>query len=489
MTLSLSRFDSWTTGLLGMIAPGAIAAGAIAAGALGYAQAENAGVAALALFAAAKWRAGARARKAEAALEAIRTTCARIAEGDFEARIIGVDQTGPWADAENAVNDAIDRCDAFVREATASLEAVCRGVYYRFIMTEGLNGAFRVAAQTINAAVSRQELAVTDARRDAEAEINLVVQTIAKGLAKLAAKDMTARISDELPDAYRRVRDDFNSAIAEIESAMLQVRESADAIANGAAEMTTASDDLSRRTERQAESLEESSAAMRGLQNAIDDTAQASGQTQDHISSAKHDAIQSVKVVHQTIAAVQSITDSTQKISAAIGVIDEIAFQTNLLALNAGVEAARAGDAGRGFAVVASEVRELALRSAQAAKEIKGLISQSSGAVANGVELMTATSSAFDRITDQISVIDSGIADIAEKAMNQSSTLKQVNIAMSEIDQTTQQNAAMAEQATAASRSLAQESDRLAQMVAEFVIGPISPPVTGSQLAHKARAA
>jgi methyl-accepting chemotaxis protein len=483
MKLLSSRFDAFGADLLGVAAALGLAAGAIAAGAMGYPAIEHAGAAGLALFAAATWRVGARARKSGAALKAIQTTCARIAEGDFEARIIGVDQAGPWGDAENAVNDAIDRCDAFVREATASLEAVCRGVYYRFILLEGLNGAFRVAAGTINDAVSRQEQAVADARRDAEAEKNRVVETIAKGLAKLAAKDMTARIDEELPEAYRRVRDDFNLAIVEIESAMLLVRQSAEAISNGAQEMAAASDDLAVRTERQAESLEESGAAIRELQTVIDATAHASGQTQEHISSAKHDAIQSVQVVHQTIAAVQIITETSQKIGAAIGVIDEIAFQTNLLALNAGVEAARAGEAGRGFAVVASEVRELALRSAQAAKEIKGLISQSSGAIGNGVELMKATSSAFDRIKDQITDIDSGIVDIAGRGLDHLATLKQVNIAMSEIDHTTQQNAAMAEQATAASRSLAQESDRLARMVGEFAIGGKEAPADAKALA------
>ena len=173
------------------------------------------------------------------------------------------------------------------------------------------------------------------------------------------------------------------------------------------------------------------------------------------------------------------IMNSSQQIGRIIGVIDEIAFQTNLLALNAGVEAARAGNSGRGFAVVATEVRALAQRSADAAKEIKELISKSSTEVANGVKLVGATGEAFDRIKQQISTIDGGIADIAGQAIDQASTLKQVNTAMSEIDQTTQQNAAMAEQATAACHSLAQESGRLADMVAEFIVGENDAPARG----------
>ena len=469
MKLSSSHFSAMATGSLSVVGACVFAAGGIVAGALGHGAVEHASALALALFAAGSY-VGNRDSKARASLNTIQTTCARIADGDFEARILGVDQVGSCADAENAVNDAIDRCDAFVREATASLEAVCRGVYYRLILLEGLDGSFRVAAKAINAAVLAQGQAVAEGRRDAEAEKNLVVQTIAKGLAKIAAKDMTARINDELPDAYRGVRDDFNLAIVEMESAMLEVRQSAEAIASGAAEMATASEDLAHRTERQAVSLEQSNSAMREFHSVINNTAQSSIRAQTIISSAKRDAFQSIEVVQRTIAAVQSITESSQKIGSAVGVIDEIAFQTNLLALNAGVEAARAGDAGRGFAVVASEVRALALRSAEAAKEIKQLISQSSAAVANGVELMGATSEAFDRINSQISIIDGGIADIAGQTTTQSSILKQVNSGIAEIDQTTQQNAAMAEEATAASRALSHESDRLARMVGEFVV-------------------
>jgi methyl-accepting chemotaxis protein len=302
------------------------------------------------------------------------------------------------------------------------------------------------------------------------AERNRVTASFGGALAKLAAKDLSGRLTDEVPEAYRKLRDDFNHALGEIESALRRVRSSAEAIANGSRELAAASDDLARRTEHQAATLDNSIAAMRDLASAVNSTADSSTKTKDIISAANLDAIKSKEVVERTITAVSSIMGSSQQIGAIIGVIDEIAFQTNLLALNAGVEAARAGDAGRGFAVVASEVRALAQRSAAAAKEIKDLISRSSSDVANGVELVGATGQAFDRIKDQIAIIDGGIVDIAGRAIDQSATLKQVNTSIGEIDQATQQNAAMAEQATAACRSLAQESGRLAGMVNEFQV-------------------
>ena len=205
----------------------------------------------------------------------------------------------------------------------------------------------------------------------------------------------------------------------------------------------------------------------------VNTTARSSGQTQDHISAAKSDAGASIEVVEKTIAAVTGITESSKKIGTAVGVIDEIAFQTNLLALNAAVEAARGGEAGRGFAVVASEVRALAQRSAQAAKEIKGLIAQASDSVESGVGAMAETAAAFNRIKEQISMVDGGIADIAAKSLDQSTTLKEVNLAMSAIDQGTQQNSAMSEEATAACKSLAEESERLAHMVAAFTLSVV----------------
>ena len=253
-----------------------------------------------------------------------------------------------------------------------------------------------------------------------------------------------------------------------LELALGAVHASAETIATGTRQLASATDDLSRRTESQAASLEESTAAMSELSQAVNSTADSSTQTKDIISAAKNESVLSTEIVQQAVTSMGGIQDSSRKISQIITVINEIAFQTNLLALNAGVEAARAGDAGRGFAVVASEVRALAQRSADAAKEIGTLIAASTGNVDTGVERVNATGQAIQRVMSQISVIDDGIANIAGQAIEQAITLKQVNTAISEIDQSTQKNAAMAEEATAACRLLAEESQCLAAMVGEF---------------------
>jgi methyl-accepting chemotaxis protein len=193
--------------------------------------------------------------------------------------------------------------------------------------------------------------------------------------------------------------------------------------------------------------------------------------------------------VQQAIDAMGEILRSSQQIGTIIGVIDEIAFQTNLLALNAGVEAARAGDAGRGFAVVASEVRALAQRSADAAKEIKQLISRSSHEVASGARHVEATGESISKIMQQITIIDTGIANIAGQALDQAVTLKQVNTSVGEIDQMTQKNAAMAEQATAACQLLAQEAGNLAYLVSQFTMSGDAPGATKPSQTHRARAA
>ncbi len=305
-------------------------------------------------------------------------------------------------------------------------------------------------------------------RRSNEEQRATVTKAIETALAQLSDKQLKYRIEEDFPEAFAALKTNYNLAMDDLEAALAGVGTIAAQVRSQASEILAASNELSERTERQASMLEQSSGAMQNLLGAVNKTADASVGTKDIISSAKVNAGESIEVVDKTVAAINRIRDTSNQIGAIIGVIDEIAFQTNLLALNAGIEAARAGDAGRGFAVVAAEVRTLAQRSADAAREIKGLILRCSEEVSNGVDLVGATGEAFDHIKSQISVIDSGIADIATHAVHQSSTLKEVNTAISEMDVVTQQNASMADEATAACKSLAEESERLAAMIRTF---------------------
>jgi methyl-accepting chemotaxis protein len=384
------------------------------------------------------------ARSITRPLAAIGACLGRLSSGDLEAE---VPEVGRSADV------------ATLAEATRRFKQASRDRVQ--LEQETASRRAEVEAERARAAL--------DAARVAREQAD-VVERLGAALSKLADRDLTARLPDNFPPAYAKLMGNFNHAIAAVEMALRRVRSSVETITSGAREIASASDDLSQRTETQAANLEESAAAVHDLSSVVDQTAGASTRTKDIISEAKSDASGSVDTVRRAVEAMTQIMSSSEKIGAIIGVIDEIAFQTNLLALNAGVEAARAGEAGRGFAVVASEVRGLAQRSTEAAKEIKDLISNSAAQVSSGVELVNATGRAFDRINKQVSVIDGGIADIAGQALDQSSRLKQLNAAIGQLDQATQQNAAMAEQATAACRSLEQESLRLDAMVAEFTL-------------------
>ena len=291
-----------------------------------------------------------------------------------------------------------------------------------------------------------------------------------RSLAQLAAGDLTCTLERAFAPEYERLRVDFNASLAALEQSMCAVSANTEAIRVGAGEISTASDDLSQRTEQQASSLEETAAALEEITATVKKTAEGAKHARDVVSTAKADADKSADVVREAMAAMTGIDKSSKQISQIIGVIDEIAFQTNLLALNAGVEAARAGDAGRGFAVVASEVRALAQRSAQAAKEIKGLISASSAQVDQGVLLVAKTGEALGRIVAQVVEINAVVTDIAASAQEQATGLDQVNSAVNQMDQVTQKNAAMVEETTAAAHGLAGESEELGRLVARYKI-------------------
>jgi methyl-accepting chemotaxis protein len=260
-------------------------------------------------------------------------------------------------------------------------------------------------------------------------------------------------------------------SVEQLQQTMLTIISNTEAIRSETGEISAAADDLSRRTEQQAASLEETAAALDEITATVRKTAEGATHAREVVSSAKSDADKGGEVVRLAIAAMSGIEKSSQQIGQIIGVIDEIAFQTNLLALNAGVEAARAGDAGRGFAVVASEVRALAQRSAEAAKEIKSLISASTTQVDQGVNLVAETGKALERIVAQVADINHVVSEIASSAHEQATGLKEVNAAVNQMDQVTQQNAAMVEQTTAAAYSLNQETEKLTELVSHFHVG------------------
>ena len=323
---------------------------------------------------------------------------------------------------------------------------------------------------------AEQERARNEAAREAAAkEQAFVVSSIGEGLEHLATGDLTFRLRDDFPGEYRTLQDNFNGAMETLQDTMKTIAGATEGIRSGTGEVSQAADDLSKRTEQQAASLEETAAALDEITATVRKTAEGANHARDVVSTAKADAERSGEIVGGAVQAMAEIDKSSKQISNIIGVIDEIAFQTNLLALNAGVEAARAGEAGKGFAVVASEVRALAQRSADAAKEIKALIQASSTQVGSGVDLVGQAGKALARIAEQVADINGVVLEIAASAKEQATGLAEVNTAVNQMDQVTQQNAAMVEQSTAASHSLAQEAEELGRLIARFKVGGGSP--------------
>lgn len=296
----------------------------------------------------------------------------------------------------------------------------------------------------------------------------IAVQELGGALGKLADGDLVQRLPVPFMPALEPLRVSFNASVEHMQDTLRSVGENAAAIHTGADQIRMSADDLARRTEQQAAALEQTSAALSEITMAVGSSSKRADEAGTLVARTKAGAERSGQVVSKAIAAMAEIEQSSEEIGKIIGVIDEIAFQTNLLALNAGVEAARAGEAGRGFAVVAQEVRGLAQRSAEAAKEIKNLISTSSRQVGAGVELVGETGKSLEMIVQEVTEIHEHVASIVKSARSQAVGLNEINIAIGTLNQGTQQNAAMVEESTAASNELASEVASLNKQLGQF---------------------
>ena len=319
--------------------------------------------------------------------------------------------------------------------------------------------------------------------------INTISETCAEGLNDIADMmqalsrgDLTQRINNDFGGTFARLREDCNETADRLADIVSQIYNSASEVSNAAGEITSGSADLSHRTETQASALEETAASMEEMAATVKNNADNAINANDLGNQASNVAEKGGKVVANAVDAMARIEESSQKISDIIGVIDEIAFQTNLLALNAAVEAARAGEAGKGFAVVASEVRNLAQRSSEAAKDIKGLIVDSSVQVKDGVELVNEAGKSLDEIVTSIKQVTELISDIASASKEQASGVEEINSAVTDMDEMTQQNSALVEENAAAARALEEQSVNMHTQVSFFKIdGVQNSPAGGRQ--------
>ena len=323
-------------------------------------------------------------------------------------------------------------------------------------------------AERRRAEIEAERARVAEERAKRAEELAKAMARLGAGLKSLAQGDLTLRLRDGFQGEFAQIAADFNAATEQLETTLVAVVESVRFIDDGAREIAQASDDLARRTESHASSVVETAAAVEEISATVKSASQSADRAGDIMSRASHSAAIGESVVLQAMDSMGKLSQTSTRIGQIIGAIDEIAFQTNLLALNAGVEAARAGEAGKGFAVVASEVRALALRSADAAKEIKGLVNASTAQVEASAALVRETGDALKRIVESVRTINEIVSEISVGAREQSTGLEQISDAVGSMDAVTQQNAGVAEQTNSAARSLASQTLRLSQSVKVF---------------------
>ena len=343
--------------------------------------------------------------------------------------------------------------DEFQTAVGDIVQAAAAGDFSRRVALEGKTGLVLNIGTLINGLCDN----VAQALRD-----------LVQMLSALSEGDLSERIVSEYRGDFATLKNNANMTAERIGQTIAEIKRAAQEVTSASAEISGSTTDLSQRTEEQAASLEETSASMEEIAATVKKNAENAQQANQSTAKARNIADRSGKVVADAVAAMAQIETSSGKIADIIGVIDEIARQTNLLALNAAVEAARAGDAGRGFAVVASEVRMLAQRSSQAAKDIKDLITNSSGQVQQGVELVSKTGSALDEIAAAIKEVAELVSDIAGASLEQSNGVDQVNKALTQMDEVTQRNAALVEENAATAKTLEQQAKVMDERVGYF---------------------
>ena len=315
---------------------------------------------------------------------------------------------------------------------------------------------------------ARAAAAVEAERQQRLRQQSAVVDALARSLRELASGNLSAAIDTPFEEGYEALRLDFNRALSSLSEVMTTIAGSSARINDGSGAIARSSDDLSRRTERSAATLEETAAALALLTNGVQTAAEQARQANGLVERTRRDAVDGGAIVKDTVQAMDQIATSSEKIAKIVHVIDDIAFQTNLLALNAGVEAARAGDAGRGFAVVASEVRGLAQKSSDAAREINELINQSGDSVARGVAMVGNAGTALSEIITAVTELSDIVETIAGSMVDQSSGITEINTAVSQLDGAVQRNAAISQDSVQVSRKLTEESGVLRDAIGRF---------------------
>ncbi|MEM6481863.1 MAG: methyl-accepting chemotaxis protein [Pseudomonadota bacterium] len=334
-------------------------------------------------------------------------------------------------------------------------------------------GTFARAIETLQERL-KESRAIQQNREREQDEQQSVVSALRDGLNCLAEQDLTRTINQVFAEEYEELREDFNKGVNELRDIVSVVMNTTSTVRGGAEEISASSDDLARRTETQAAALEETSATLTEITQSVSESANTVREVEKIVLEAQDHTAKSDVVVQDAVGAMSEIEASSQQISSIISMIDDIAFQTNLLALNAGVEAARAGEAGRGFAVVATEVRTLAQRSADAAKEIKALITKSAEQVDRGVNLVRDAGDALSEISSQVSNISGLVSGIATSAGEQASGISEIATSVTQLENVTQQNAAMVEESTAAGHMLREQSAELAKLIGQFRVSDLA---------------